>query len=296
LGQMLKGKAQTWYHHTIGNNTNQEISLSDALFAMKRYFVKDVSSRDAAAKFDKLKQGSRTVAELYRELERLVQHMVETPSSYDLKRRFMGALNRETAVEVTRLGMNPETRTMNELLQVARQVEQSQYYIEREDLDNPGPNKAKGSRNPNLRYTGSKSRSNIDKPMPKELSKGPNQQNAGKIVCHNCKKTGHIAARCPSKTQQIGKSARAVRDEDELVERVTEIKEDADLSSVEEDERQSGGGDLEPDDEGSDYKSLPEDEDNDPGLTDWAAVAWVVEDDEDSWIDNGRGIGYSSCI
>jgi hypothetical protein len=80
LGQMLKGKAQTWYHHTIGNNTNQEISLSDALVAMKRYFVKDVSSRDAAAKFDKLKQGSRTVAELYRELECLAQQMVDVMS------------------------------------------------------------------------------------------------------------------------------------------------------------------------------------------------------------------------
>src|SRR6266568_7844914 len=41
LGQMLKGKAQTWYNHTIGNNTNQEISLSEAMIIMKRYFIKD---------------------------------------------------------------------------------------------------------------------------------------------------------------------------------------------------------------------------------------------------------------
>src|SRR6266478_8171152 len=77
LGQMLKGKALTWYNHTIGNNTNQEISLAEALVALKRYFVKDASSRDAAAKFDRISQGSRTVAELYRELERLTQQMVE---------------------------------------------------------------------------------------------------------------------------------------------------------------------------------------------------------------------------
>ena len=72
-----------------------------------------------AAKFDRLKQGTRTVAELFRELECLTQQMVETPSNYDLKRRFMSALNRETAIEVTCLGYNPETRLMAELLQVA---------------------------------------------------------------------------------------------------------------------------------------------------------------------------------
>jgi len=69
LGQMLKGKAQTWYNHMIGNNTNQEISLSEAMIAMKRYFVKDALSRDAAAKFDRLRQSNCTVAELFRELE-----------------------------------------------------------------------------------------------------------------------------------------------------------------------------------------------------------------------------------
>src|SRR6266568_1470060 len=42
LGQMLKGKALTWYNHTIGNNTNQETSLAEALVALKRYSIKDM--------------------------------------------------------------------------------------------------------------------------------------------------------------------------------------------------------------------------------------------------------------
>jgi len=90
LGQMLKGKALTWYNHMIGNNTNQETSLAEALVALKRYFVKDASSRDAAVKFDRLKQGTHMVAEL----KRLTQQMVEIPSNYDLKCRFMSVLNK----------------------------------------------------------------------------------------------------------------------------------------------------------------------------------------------------------
>ena len=133
FGQMLKGKALMWYNHMIGNNTNQETSLAEALVALKRYFIKDASSRDAAVKFDRLKQGSHMVPELYRELKRLTQQMVEIPSNYDLKHRFMSVLNRETAMEVTHIGFNLETSTLAELLKTARHVEQSQFYIERED-------------------------------------------------------------------------------------------------------------------------------------------------------------------
>jgi len=176
LGQMLKGKAQTWYNHMIGNNTNQEISLSEVMIAMKRYFVKDASSRDAAAKFDRLKQGSHMVTELYRELERLTQQMVEIPSNYDLKHRFMSALNRETAMEVTRIGFNPETSMSVELLKTAHHIEQSQFYIEREDHESIKHFKSKNLKSLNSKPTGSKPRSYQNKSEPKEYSKGPNTQ------------------------------------------------------------------------------------------------------------------------
>src|SRR6201995_2932178 len=235
LGQMLKGKAQTWYQHTIGNNTNQETSLAEALVAMKRYFIKDASSRDAAAKFDRLKQGSRTVVELFRELERISMQMVETPSSYDSKCRFMSALNRETAIEVTRMGFTPETRAREELLQAARQVEQSQFYIEREDQESSKQTKQKGAKAQNTRYMGLKPRPDAEKDASKEKPKGPSRQNFEKTICHNCHKAGHIAARCPQRTQQTTKAARAARDvmeEDELGERAAEIREESERSSL----------------------------------------------------------------
>src|SRR6266704_1744617 len=228
LGQMLKGKAQTWYNHMIGNNTNQEISLSEAMIAMKRYFVKDALSRDAAVKFDRLRQSNHTVAELFRELKCLTQQMVETPSSYDLKCRFMNALNQETAMEVTHLGYNPENHTMAELLQAARQVEQSQFYIEREDQESSKQIKPKNWRNLNSKPTGSKPRSYTGKPESKEPFRGSNTQNTGKMNYHNDKKMGYGL----SKMYPTNKAVRAARDvkEDALMEHVIETqKESSDI-------------------------------------------------------------------
>jgi hypothetical protein len=269
LGQMMKGKALTWYNHTIGNNTNQEISLSEALIALKRYFVKDASSRDAAAKFDSLKQGTRTVAELYRELERLTQQMVEPPSEYDLKRRFMNALKRETATEVTRLGYSLETRLMAELLQAARQVEQSQFYIEREDQESSKQFKPKGLKSSSSKPSGSKPRSYPNK----EPFKGSNNnKTAGSSSYQNNKKTGYI----PSKAPQVDKAARAARD----------VVEDAPLEGTDEQnesEHDSGGDkeagsdeDVPKDNEDSDDESFPDEDDN---LVDWAAAARISDDD-----------------
>ncbi|KIL56052.1 hypothetical protein M378DRAFT_182068 [Amanita muscaria Koide BX008] len=89
LGQMLHDKAKNWYIHTVGANSDQLISLTEALIALKRYFVKDASSRDSASKFDRISQGGRTVPELFRELERLSHQMIQPPSEYDFKCRFV---------------------------------------------------------------------------------------------------------------------------------------------------------------------------------------------------------------
>ncbi len=291
LGQMLKGKAQTWYNHMIGNNTNQEISLSEAMITMKRYFIKDASSRDAAVKFDRLRQSNCTVAELFRELECLTQQMVETPSSYDLKCRFMNALNREMAMEVTCLGYNPENHTMAELLQAARQVEQSQFYIEREDQESLKQIKPKSLRNLNSKPTGSKPRSYTGKPESKEPFRGSNTQNTGKMNYHNDKKTGYG----PFKMYLTNKAARAARDvkEDVPMERIVETQKESEESSdidrgnILEDNTSN-------DNEDSEYESLPDEEDD--GLANWAAAIWTIDDDGDLSSEAEYEIGHSASV
>src|SRR6266850_1061393 len=85
LGQMLHDKAKNWFIHTVGANSEQHVSLIDTLITLKQYFVKDTLSRDSASKSDRITQGGRSINELFRELERLSQQMVQPPSEYDFK-------------------------------------------------------------------------------------------------------------------------------------------------------------------------------------------------------------------
>ena len=75
LGSTLKDRALKWYQHTIHLNADGSWTFEMAMIELKRYFVKEASSRDAATKFDHLEQGSRTVMELHKDLERLSQQM-----------------------------------------------------------------------------------------------------------------------------------------------------------------------------------------------------------------------------
>ena len=64
LGCILKGKALKWYQHTINYRVGEQWTFEEAMVGLKRYFVKDASSQDAATKFDSMKQLSHTVLEL----------------------------------------------------------------------------------------------------------------------------------------------------------------------------------------------------------------------------------------
>ena len=130
LGQMLQEQARNWFIHTIRANSDQQVSLADVLIALKQYFIKNTSLRDSALKFDKISQGGRSVNELLRELEHLSLLMIQAPSDYDFKHRFVNALNSKIAAEVTRFGVNPENNSMEELLEVAQRVQESAFFLQ----------------------------------------------------------------------------------------------------------------------------------------------------------------------
>jgi hypothetical protein len=128
LGTFLKGKAQKWYQYAINNNTDGTWTFEEALVVLKRYFVKDASSRDAALKFERISQKDKSVMELKRELERLSKQMVQPPSNYHIARRFLLALKIEIQTVVIRFGFNPENHDLEMIYEAARQVESSQTY------------------------------------------------------------------------------------------------------------------------------------------------------------------------
>jgi hypothetical protein len=292
LGQMLKGKAQTWFNHAIGPNLEQQTSLEDALIALKRYFVKDASSRDSASKFDRLSQGGRTVAELFRELERLSQQMIQTPSDYDFRRRFVTALNNETATAITRFGFTPENNTMEELLRAARQVEQSQFYIERDDRKSSQQPKSVSFKTQGSKTMKGPSKTNTGL-KKKEPAKNPLSRSSSSITCHTCKKPGHLSTKCPTK-KQTGKAARAAQEinEDETAEQAAEVHEDPEETSFDLleallDEYAS----EDQNDQGSDNESLQND-DSDEGLADWTSAVRIAEESDSISSDEEEEVVY----
>ena len=206
--------------------------------------------------------------------------MIQPPSDYDFKRRFVNALNAETATEITRLGFNPENSSIEELLINARRVEQSKYYIDRDDR-NLSHNKSKtsSSKKPSFKPKGVTKKPD-SKAKPKEPAKGSTTKPKGKLTCFHCQKPGHMATQCPNKSN-TAKAARAAREADEEEETPRDEKSEEESSeSSERNEAYESDASINDDNQDSDYKSLS-DNDSDPGIADWTAAARIVEDDSE---------------
>ena len=128
LGHILTDKALRWFQQAINYGVDDQWSFEDAMVGLKRHFVKDASTRDAARKFEQLEQRSRSVPELRRELEQLGMQMVEAPTDYAMSRHFMDALKPEIASGVVMRRLTPEKSVFNEIVQKAIDVEEALFY------------------------------------------------------------------------------------------------------------------------------------------------------------------------
>ncbi|KAK2459302.1 hypothetical protein APHAL10511_008641 [Amanita phalloides] len=79
-------------------------------------------------KFDCLLQKGWSVTELKKDLEHLSQQMIQTPSEYDMARRFVNALKPEIATKVIRHSYNPENSNLNAIFEAAKFVEEAHFY------------------------------------------------------------------------------------------------------------------------------------------------------------------------
>ncbi|KAF8645318.1 hypothetical protein AX14_009255 [Amanita brunnescens Koide BX004] len=89
LGHILTDKALRWFQQAINYGVDDQWSFEDTIFSLKRHFVKDASTQDAARKFEQLEQRSQSVPELRRELEQLSMQMVEAIASCSLTTTFL---------------------------------------------------------------------------------------------------------------------------------------------------------------------------------------------------------------
>ncbi|KAF8693079.1 hypothetical protein AX14_002337 [Amanita brunnescens Koide BX004] len=292
LGSALKDRALRWYQHTIHLNADGDWTFELAMIELKRYFVKDVSSRDAATRFDRLSQKQRTVTELKKDLERLSQQMIQTPSDYDMSRRFLNALKPEIAGTVVRYGINSENSDMEAIFEMAKSIEQGMFYEERQHTEYGGSKNAKEASNrPTTSKSGYRMRTTTrdDKPAPfkrkgqqtsrrngREMKQtGPHMKT---VECFLCKQKGHYSNECPKRAPGR-RSANA--EETEADEKLANaVKED--LSETEEEEIFSKGEDEGSPDEQEEQQESSSNEDG-LSLEDWTCAARLTaESEEDS--------------
>jgi hypothetical protein len=130
LGLTLKDRALRWYQHTIHLNADGDWTFELVMIELKQYFVKDVSSRDAVTRFNRLLQKQRTVTELKKDLEQLSQQMIQALSDYDMSQWFLNALKPEISGTVVCYGVNSENSDLDTIFKMAKSVEQGMFYEE----------------------------------------------------------------------------------------------------------------------------------------------------------------------
>ncbi|KAF8697705.1 hypothetical protein AX14_001294 [Amanita brunnescens Koide BX004] len=288
LSSALKEKALRWYQHTIHLNADGLWTFELAMIELKRYFVKDVSSHNAAIRFNRISQANRTVTELKKDLERLSQLMIETPSDYDMGRRFLNALKPEIASMVVQHGINSKNSNLEAIFEVAKSVEQGMFYeeIQQDEHWHTKLSREQPARQHNKIKTAAKapcsgSYKKPDSAMPVKGAK--DYKTASKPVeCYTCKWKGHYSNECPRKiaAKRMANIEMLGDEEDEEVQANTA---DGEQAGSEEDELFTDEED-EPDQEGS---SESDNKGSELLLNDWTCATRILfesDNNEDDYI------------
>jgi hypothetical protein len=281
LGASLKDKALRWYQHTIHLNADKLWTFQLAMMELKRHFVKDVSSRDAASRFDQLRQNARTVTELKKELERLSHQMIQPPSEYNMACRFLNALKSEIAGAVVRRGINSENNDLDAIFETAKSVEQGIFYEERQRNDHHATrHKPESSSKPSSKFKTpikNAQRKTTHKPLMKDGKPWKPEGAVDKpaVICHYCKQKGHYSDSCPKKPA-IQRAAAAAPDglSENDIAFICANAEDEEEEPAEE-ERSSDSGESQ--EEEQEDAAKEEHDDDALTLNDWACAARICE-------------------
>ena len=84
--------------------------------------------RQASDKFDMIEQGQKTVQELIQELTKYAAQMVQYLDDYSFRRQPIAALRLSLQKEVSCRGITVEFRSMQDILEKAKDIEDSSWY------------------------------------------------------------------------------------------------------------------------------------------------------------------------
>lgn len=131
LGQALKEKAHTFFRERMGQLLEQGVNwdFREAILDLKDCYLYKSTPFTAAQWFDTIKQGSKDKQALYDDLTTQAAHMIEYPSDYQFRLRFMPALCPEILDYIIKAHhIHTEQSTITEICAACEDFERSQEY------------------------------------------------------------------------------------------------------------------------------------------------------------------------
>ncbi|KAK0541775.1 hypothetical protein OC844_007970, partial [Tilletia horrida] len=125
LGGYLHGDPLDWYWRHVAPNADQW-SAADVVISLRRQFLIDELSRQAADKFEKAEQGSRDVHAFQAYLLKLADQMAEYPSPVALNRRLLNGMKPSvSSAIIANRGIDAELSPWADIVQAAMDQERA---------------------------------------------------------------------------------------------------------------------------------------------------------------------------
>ena len=130
MGTQLKGNASEWFTRNVErpNRPIRDWSLESVIKGLQKRFLNSLMHRQASNKFDTIKQEQKTVQDLIQELTKYAARMVQYLEDYSFRRRLIAALRPSLQNEVIRRGITAEFSSMQDILEKAKDIEDSLCY------------------------------------------------------------------------------------------------------------------------------------------------------------------------
>ena len=127
LGTQLKGNASEWFTRNVEHPGRpiKDWSLETVIEGLQKRFMNLLMHSN---KFDTIEQGQKTVQELIQELTKYAAWMVQYPDDYSFRRQLIAALRPSLQKEVLCRGITVEFSSMQDILEKAKDIEDTSQY------------------------------------------------------------------------------------------------------------------------------------------------------------------------
>ena len=122
-----KGNASEWFTRNI-EHPDQPIrdwSLESVIEGLQKRFLNSLTHRQASNKFNTIEQGHKIVQQLIQELTKYAAQMVQYPDDYSFRRQLLATLKPSLQKEVLCRGITVEFSSMQDILEKAKDIEDS---------------------------------------------------------------------------------------------------------------------------------------------------------------------------